>query len=284
MMEVRRATELKEKLANTQLREENGIKKDEVKVDKSGENTLWKYINARKDAIGKALPRHMTPERMGMIAFNEIRKNPMLLKCSPQSLFGAILSASQLGLEPGPLGLCYLVPFYNNKTQSYDVQFILGYKGMLELTRRSGAVTNIYAHEVRENDEFSYSYGLNPELHHVPALKDRGKIIGFYAVAHLKDGGHCFEYMPVEEVEKRKERSKSKEYGPWVTDYEEMGKKTVLKHMWKFLPISVEIMKQAILDETVMDIEKPGEAKSVYELEADNMEDKNEPEGMPSGQ
>ena len=63
-----------------------------------------------------------------------------------------------------------------------------------------------------------------------------------------------------------------------------MGKKTVLKHMWKFLPISVEIMKQAILDETVMDIEKPGEAKSVYELEADNMEDKNEPEGMPSGQ
>ena len=90
MMEVRRATELKEKLANTQLREENGIKKDEVKVDKSGENTLWKYINARKDAIGKALPRHMTPERMGMIAFNEIRKNPMLLKCSPQSLFGAI--------------------------------------------------------------------------------------------------------------------------------------------------------------------------------------------------
>ena len=86
-------------------------------------------------------------------------------------------------------------------------------------------------------------------------------------MAHLKEGGHYFEYMPVEEVEKRKDRSRSKEYGPWISDYEEMGKKTVLRHMWKYLPVSVEIMKKAVLDETVTDIERPYDPTSVYELD-----------------
>lgn len=167
------------------------------------------------------------------------------------------------------MGQCYLVPFYNKKTQSYDVQFVLGYKGMIDLARRSGVITNIYAHEVREKDEFSYCYGLNPQLNHVPALTERGDILGFYAVAHLKDGGHLFQYLSVEDVEKRKDRSKAKEYGPWQSDYEEMGKKTVLRHMWKYLPVSVEIMKKAVLDETITDIEKPEESTSVYELDAE---------------
>jgi len=270
MANAEKTMELKEKLGRTKVQEDKAlIEKPEGPPAAGNETTLWKYISSRKDAIAKTLPKHINPERMARIAFLEVRKNPQLLKCSPQSLFGAILSASQLGVEPGPLGQCYLVPFYNKKTQSYDVQFVLGYKGMIELARRSGVITNIYAHEVREKDEFSYCYGLNPQLNHVPALKDRGDILGFYAVAHLKDGGHLFEYMPVEEVEKRKDRSKAKEYGPWQSDYEEMGKKTVLRHMWKYLPVSVEIMKKAVLDETITDIEKPEESISVYDLDTE---------------
>jgi len=270
MTSAEKTMELKEKLGKTKVHEENHlIEKPEGQPAAGNETTLWKYISSRKDAIAKTLPKHINPERMARIAFLEVRKNPQLLNCSPQSLFGAILSASQLGVEPGPLGQCYLVPFYNKKTQSYDVQFVLGYKGMIDLARRSGVITNIYAHEVREKDEFSYCYGLNPQLNHVPALTERGDILGFYAVAHLKDGGHLFQYLSVEDVEKRKDRSKAKEYGPWQSDYEEMGKKTVLRHMWKYLPVSVEIMKKAVLDETITDIEKPEESTSVYELDAE---------------
>lgn len=209
----------------------------------------------------------MTPERMGMIAYTEIRRNPKLLQCTPQSLFGAIMQASQLGVEPGPLGQCYLVPFWNKKAGTYDVQFILGYKGMIDLARRSGNIESIYAHAVMEKDSFEYSYGLNPTMNHKPALKDRGNIIGFYAVVHFRDGGNQFEYMSIDEVEKRRERSKAADSGPWTSDYEEMGKKTILRHMWKYLPVSVEVMRQTTLDETVTDIEKPDLPLSVYEID-----------------
>lgn len=230
--------------------------------------TLWEYINSRKETISKALPKHMTPERMGMIAFTEIRRNPKLLQCTPQSLFGSIMQASQLGVEPGPLGQCYLVPFWNKKTSTYDVQFILGYKGMIDLARRSGNIKSIYAHAVREKDQFEYSYGLNPTLIHKPSLKNRGDVTGFYGVVHFRDGGSQFEFMSIDEVEQRKERSKSSENGPWVTDYEEMGKKTILRHMWKYLPVSVEVMRQTALDETVTDIEKPDIPVSVYDMDS----------------
>ncbi|MCC7571194.1 MAG: recombinase RecT [Methanothrix sp.] len=266
MTREQKTADLKERLAKKGTAEVQVPAVDNSKLQKAG---IWKYIITRKETIANILPKHMTPERMSMIAFNEIKKNPSLLECSPQSLFGAILTAAQLGVEPGPMGQCFLIPFFNSRTKSYDVQFILGYKGMIDLARRSGVITNIYAHEVREKDEFSYCYGLNPQLNHIPALKDRGDILGFYAVAHLKDGGHLFQYLSVEDVEKRKDRSKAKEYGPWQSDYEEMGKKTVLRHMWKYLPVSVEIMKKAVLDETITDIEKPEESTSVYELDAE---------------
>lgn len=230
-------------------------------------NSLWEYINSRKEAISKALPKHMTPERMGMIAFTEIRRNPKLLQCTPQSLFGSIMQASQLGVEPGPLGQCYLVPFWNKKTSTYDVQFILGYKGMIDLARRSGNIKAIYAHAVRQKDQFEYSYGLNPTLIHKPSLKNRGDVTGFYGVVHFKDGGYQFEYMSIDEVEQRKDRSKASDSGPWVTDYEEMGKKTILRHMWKYLPVSVEVMRQSALDETVTSIEQPDIPLSVYDID-----------------
>lgn len=217
----------------------------------SPEQTIAAYLKKMAPEIEKALPSHMNADRMARIALTTIRTNPMLLQCSIPSLLGAVMQAAQLGLEPGLIGHCYLVPFKNGKTGQMDVQFIIGYKGMIDLARRSGNIESIYAHCVYEADEFDYELGLHPKLHHKPATGRRGEMKYVYAVAHFKDGGYQFEVMDKEEIERRRKRSKAANNGPWVTDYEEMAKKTVIRHMWKYLPISIEIQQQAGQDEVV---------------------------------
>ncbi|RWZ59868.1 recombination protein RecT [Halobacillus fulvus] len=214
-------------------------------------NTIQAYLKKMGPEFERALPKHMDADRLGRIAMTTIRQNPKLLECSIPSLMGAVMQAAQLGLEPGLIGHCYLVPFYNGKLKQTDVQFIIGYKGMIDLARRSGHIESIYAHAVKENDEFEYELGLHPKLVHKPATGERGELTFVYAVAHFKDGGYQFEVFSKTDVESIKSRSKSGNYGPWQTDYEEMAKKSVIRRMFKYLPISVEIQNQATQDETV---------------------------------
>src|SRR5690606_6562964 len=216
-------------------------------------------------AMKEALPRHMDVDRVMRLAMTTIRTTPQLREADVSSLLGAVMQAAQLGLEPGLLGQCYLLPFKNNKKGITEVQFIIGYKGMIDLARRSGHIESIYAHAVYEKDEFEYELGLEPKLKHKPSTEAvRGDFIGAYADAHLKAGGHHFEFMPNSEIEKRKARSKSanSSYSPWKTDYEEMAKKTVIRHMWKHLPISVEIQEAVAHDE--------GTAKSIKDVTPDD--------------
>jgi recombination protein RecT len=236
---------------NQTLKNQLANKANKEAVASSPAQTIAAYLKKMGPEIEKALPKHMDADRMARIALTTIRTNPKLLECSVPSLLGAVMQAAQLGLEPGLIGHCYLVPFKNGKTGQTDVQFIIGYKGMIDLARRSGNIESIYAHAVYSNDTFEYEYGLHPKLVHKPAMTDRGEFIGAYAVAHFKDGGYQFEFMPKEEIEKRRKRSKAANAGPWVTDYEEMAKKTVIRHMWKYLPISIEIQQQAVQDEVV---------------------------------
>lgn len=197
-------------------------------------------LERMQSQIARALPKHLTPERMTRIALTELRKVPKLLQCNPESFCGAIMACSQLGLEPGnSLGQIYLIPY------GKEVQVILGYKGMIELARRSGQIVSLSAHEVHENDTFEFEYGLEEKLRHVPCLKGRGDLIAVYAVAHFVGGGHQIEVMSKEDVDKIRGRSKAGNSGPWVSDYNEMAKKTVLRKLFKYLPISIEKLQLA---------------------------------------
>ncbi|MRS27125.1 recombination protein RecT [Bacillus sp. RIT694] len=211
------------------------------------------YMKKMAPRFAEVLPKHMSMERMSRIALTTIRTNPKLLECEVPSLMGAVMQAVQLGLEPGLLGHCYLLPFKNKKQNKMEVQFIIGYKGMIDLARRSGHIQSIYAHAVYENDEFEYELGLHPQLKHKPSFGERGEFIGAYAVAHFKDGGHQMEFMPKSEIEKRRQRSAAanSSYSPWASDYDEMAKKTVVRYMFKYLPISIEVQSQAQHDEVV---------------------------------
>lgn len=200
------------------------------------------FLEKNKSQIASALPKHISPDRMIRLACTEFSRNPLLQKCTPTSIFGAIIQSSQLGLEVGILGQAYLIPYRNNKTNSYEAQFIPGYKGLISLARRSGEVTSIETHIVYENDKFDLKLGIDSVIEHVPFLDgDRGIPRLVYGIAKFRDGGHHFEWMTIGEVNNVRARSRAANNGPWVTDYTQMVRKTLVRRMANYLPMSIEL-------------------------------------------
>jgi recombination protein RecT len=219
---------------------------------------IAELLKRKQAEISKMLPRHLNPERLLKVAQIAATTTPALLECEVPSLIGAIGQCAQMGLEPNTvLGHAYLVPFNTkrkdkngNESWVKSVQVIIGYKGLIDLARRSGQIVSISAHEVYENDMFELVYGLDEKLNHTPALHNRGEIIGFYSVAKLKDGGNAFEFMSKEQVDEIMASSQSKgKYGPWKDHYVEMGRKTVIRRLAKYLPLSIEFQTAAALDQ-----------------------------------
>jgi recombination protein RecT len=174
----------------------------------------------------------------------QVRENPKLAECSHMSIFGAFVKSCQLGLEPGEsLGQAYFVPFKN------ECQLIIGYRGMVELAYRSGKVLSIAARVIYQNDHFVYGYGIEDTFDHVPALGDRGRMIGVYAIAKLFGGGVHFEVLTVDDIEKAKKMSKSANFGPWRDHLEEMAKKTAIRRLFKYLPVGAELTLAVAMDE-----------------------------------
>ncbi|MFD8546818.1 recombinase RecT [Streptomyces sp. NPDC059649] len=162
------------------------------------------------------------------------------------------MTCAQLGLEPGgALGEAYLLPFWNKRVRAYEVQLVIGYQGMIRLFWQHPAAAGLAAHAVYENDEFEYEYGLDPVLRHKPARSDRGRPTDYYAVAKMANGGSAFVVMSVEDVEAIRQRSKSRDSGPWSTDYDAMARKTVIRQLFKLLPKSPELARAVAHDEGV---------------------------------
>jgi recombination protein RecT len=213
-------------------------------------------LNKSRDQIKTALPRHMNADRMLRVAMTSIQKNPKLLDCDPRTLVGRVMECSQLGLEPdGILGHAYLLPFKNTRAGRMDCQLIVGYKGLIDLARRSGQVSSIYSRVVWDQEPFEFRMGLEPHLSHMPKPPgQRGtKRVGVYAVAKLKDGTTQFEFLYPEEIEQIKKSSKSAKNSdsPWQSFEDEMWKKTAVRRLAKSLPLSPEFQRAAELDEQI---------------------------------
>ncbi|HUY47878.1 MAG TPA: recombination protein RecT [Streptosporangiaceae bacterium] len=214
--------------------------------------TVYEFIEAMKGEMARALPRHLNPDRMARIALTEVRRTPLLARCTQASFGGALMTCAQLGLEPGVSGEAYLLPFRNTKKQCYEVQLIIGYQGMAKLFWQSPLARSLDAQAVYENDEFEYAYGLEPKLVHKPSLAaDRGKAIAYYAVAKMAGGGSAFIVMSPGDIEKIRVRSRAKDDGPWATDYDAMARKTCLRQLFKLLPRSPELSQALAQDEAV---------------------------------
>lgn len=216
------------------------------------EETVRRLLEQMKPELAKALPSHMTADRLARIALTEVRRNPALLECDRTSLLGAVMLSAQLGLEPGPLGHSYLIPRWNKKTGKKEAQFIIGYRGYLDLLYRSDRIESVLAQIVYEKDEFEIRYGVDNTLHHTPYLDGpRGKPRGAYIVVKMKGGAHFFRFLAVAEIEDRRKRSATPDAGPWVTDWEQMALKTVVRDASRWLPLSIEIQRAISQDEAV---------------------------------
>lgn len=205
--------------------------------------SVRRALELMKPQLAIALPPHLTADRLLRVVLTVLQSTPALLECDRASLYRAVMTCAQLGLEPdGVLGQAYLVPSRGK------VHLVPGYRGFIALARNSGEVTSINAQAVHRSDRFDFAYGLNERLEHVPAEGSRGEITHFYAYAKFKDGGHHFDVMSRGEVDAVRDRSESYqayragkiEDTAWVTGYAEMGKKTVIRRIAKFLPPAVQ--------------------------------------------
>lgn len=238
-------------------------KAQDAKPVQSAQDRFKAQLERSWPRIASVAPKAMNKERMFQLALSAYNQTPDLAKCTTASVLGCLMKCSALGMEPSAvdgLGRAYILPFRNKKTGATEATFILGYKGMIDLARRSGQLTDISARVVHDGDEFEYEYGLDEKLRHVPSPEpvDGRDMTHVYVVAHFKDGGHYIDVMTKGEVDAVRKRSKSPNYGPWATDYEAMAMKSVVRRAFKFLPVSVEAAGAADADETVQVVNDGG--------------------------
>ncbi|HEY0684700.1 MAG TPA: recombinase RecT [Steroidobacter sp.] len=199
-----------------------------------------------KGEIARALPSHLTADRMMRIALTEFRKNPKLGQCDPRSVFAAIIMSSQLGLEPGILGQSYLVPY---KT---ECQLIPGWQGFVDLVSRTGRAT-CWTGAVYRGDQFDYALGDRPFITHRPGddvSQHPDNLRYLYAVGRVKGAE-----WPVIEVWSAEKVIKHRNYFNKVGDrhysfehFEMYGRKVPLLQVIKYMPKSVELQRAQDLE------------------------------------
>lgn len=201
-----------------------------------------------KQQLAAVAAHHMRPEQMLRLMANAIRTTPQLGECDPLSLLGGMMTCASLGLTPNtPLQHAYLLPFKNSRKNITEVQLVIGYRGMIDLARRSGHIVSIHGDVVYEGDEFSFEYGSEQHLKHRPKGKRTNPI---YAYCHAKlTDGEAFVVWPYEQVLAIRDASQGYKtaikYGkkdtPWIAHEHEMAAKTMVRALFKYLPISIEI-------------------------------------------
>lgn len=230
------------------------------------------------DRIKQAVPRHLAPERMLRVMAMAVHRTPKLAEADLMTLLGAMLACASLGLEPNtPLGHAYLIPFEKRKrqgndwvTERVDVNLIIGYRGFIDLARRSGSLVSIHADVVYDGDEFDFEYGSNMHLRHRPQGDHQGRP-PFWGYAHAKlTDGEAFEVLPYgrvlgirnsaqgyQQALRAKADHERKGYkgdclayikNPWIAFEHEMASKTLIRRLSKMLPLSIEFMNAASLD------------------------------------
>jgi len=171
-------------------------------------NKIASVIEAYQPQIKALLGDIMTPERLIQIATINIASNKAIAACSIESIIGAVMQAAILKFKPSnALGYCYFVPY------GKELQFQLGYKGMIQLAYRSGKLKDIFANVVYKGDIFEYEFGNNRHIKHIPnedVDNSDENITHVYAYANYVNGGFVFEVLNRKKIDFYKARSADK--------------------------------------------------------------------------
>lgn len=210
-------------------------------------NTLKSLLesDAMQQSLKNVASKYMTEEKIVKAALLALSRQPKLAQCTTTSFLTSMMKAAQLDLDfSGATGQAYLVPFKQTCT------LIVGYQGMIEVAYRSKHVEYIDAQLVYENDECVFNLGTDPKIVHIPNMdSDRGKVKFGYAVVRLKGVSiPKIELMSDSEMLAIKDRSKARSDGPWVTDENEMKRKTIIRRVFKYIPKTSEILTASEID------------------------------------
>ena len=243
----------------TALVKPNGRDNDPVR-------SLQRYLEPRQKFLAKFAASRIKPETMIRLALFEFSQNEWLRRCTPESIYGSLILAAQVGLEPsGIRGEAYLVPYKGKCT------LIPGWRGLVKLALRSKAVKSLYSHVVYENDQFRVFLGSEPRVEHVPVLEDRGELIAAYAVARMENGEIDVEVMGIEDLQKIKDtatKARGGKLGPAYADWEDqMYRKAPIRRLAKRLPLGDDFFLAAKADE-LADTGEPEKMAAYIDVDA----------------
>ena len=189
--------------------------------------------------LAEVATKYMTAGDLVRLTLVAASRQPDLMKCSQTSILRALMDAATLGIMPGgTMGRGYLVPRKNKVNGTLEACFDPGYRGLIDVARRSGKVKKFDAKVVYAGDLFEYEEGTNQTLRHVPNLEagKRGDVVAAYAIAKLEDGEPQIEVLTRADIDKIRNSSAAKGGGPWLTWFEEMARKSAARRLCKWLP------------------------------------------------
>lgn len=237
-------------------------------------------------AINNAIKEPKAAKRFIGGIVSAVTNTPALQKCEPKTIVASALLGEALGLNPSPqLGHFYLVPFKNRKTGTTGAQFVLGYKGYLQLALRSGEYKHINVAEVKKGEFISYDPFT--EKIELEAIKDsvkreQAETVGYYAFFEYKNGFEKCLYWDKQRMEVHADKYSSAfslkvkhqiergeipekdmwQYSSfWYKDFDGMAMKTMLRQLiskWGIMSIDLQ-------DASVAESDSEQEVNRVYE-------------------
>ena len=199
------------------------------------------YLEGKRSSLIKIAPQGTDVDRIIRVAMFEAVKNERLVQCSPTSVYMALAKACELDLVAGGvLHRASLVPMWDKKSKGYNAELWIEYTGLMDLVKRSGEVAHFKAEVVYENDDFEHSFDLEKGevLRHKKCHDNPGDLLLAYAVCFFKDGQRQVEVMRKDQINKIRKSSRSPDSGPWAQHTEEMWRKTVIRRICKYLPLT----------------------------------------------
>ena len=215
------------------LRQQAGLQTKET----SPMMTINRFLQDHKAQIAAALPQHLNADRMARLAMTALSQNRALAECDARSVFGAVVMASQLGLEIGVNGQCYLVPYKGRAT------LIPGWQGLMDLVARAGR-GSAWTGAVYAGDDFDWGLGDAPFIKHKPSGNDAIEDLQYvYAVGRVKDSPYpIIEVWPNEKIWRHRDRYNKVGSKHYSYQHPEMyARKVALLQVLKYLPKSIEL-------------------------------------------
>ncbi|MEG3013120.1 MAG: recombinase RecT [Cetobacterium sp.] len=216
--------------------------------------------------------------------------NTDLKDADPQSVMNGLFIAAALKLPiEKNMGFAYIIPYKNRSTGVTTAQFQLGYKGLMQLALRSGQVKKLNAIEIYDGQIKSFN-PLTEEIEFDMSVP-KGDVIGYAAYMELVNGFNKIIYVTKEDMERhadkfsqayRYDKSYKKSSSVWSSDFDSMSKKTIMKMILKFAPLSadmqmVEKVDQASIKKVDVEIAQDGKGILATEtIDAEYVDNKEE--------